>query len=53
VLPVAFAGWVALTQPGALAFLLGTPSGLGCLTVALALEAAGLVWIAAILRDAA
>jgi tight adherence protein B len=53
VLPLAFTAWVALTQPHALAYLVGTPAGLGCLGAGLALEAVGLVWILAILRDAA
>jgi len=52
VLPVAFTGWVALTQPAAVQFLLGTPAGLTCLALGLALEAAGVLWIVAIVRDA-
>jgi Flp pilus assembly protein TadB len=51
VLPVAFATWVALTQPAAAAFLM-TPSGLACLVAGLALEAIGIRWMVAILREA-
>jgi tight adherence protein B len=50
-LPIAFTAWVAITRPDALAFLVGTPAGLTCLGLGLVLEATGVLWIAAILRE--
>lgn len=45
VAPLGFAGLMSTIEPGALAFLLGTPLGLLCLTAGLLLDAAGGWWM--------
>lgn len=52
VLPLAFTGLLALTDPGVLAFLLGTLGGWLCLTVGLTLQAAGGWWMHRIVTEA-
>lgn len=45
VLPAVGVGMGLLMGADPIGFLLGTPWGLGCLTVAIALEAVGIVWM--------
>lgn len=45
VAPIGFAALVSTIEPGTVRFLLGTPAGLVCLTVGLALDAAGAFWM--------
>lgn len=46
VAPLAFTVLVSAVEPGAIAFLLTTPAGWGCLGIGLALDAAGALWMA-------
>jgi tight adherence protein B len=52
VLPLAFTGLLAFTDPGVVAFLLGTVGGWLCLTVGLTLQAAGGWWMHRIVTEA-
>ena len=51
-LPVVFVAWTLLADHRTAATLLGTPVGWLCLTVGLGLDAAGLVWVRALVRGA-
>lgn len=53
VAPVAFALLVSVIEPGVVGFLLTTPPGLACLTVGLALDVTGAIWMARIVAEAA
>ncbi len=50
--PAVFAVLSSLVDPSVLRFLVGTPFGLGCAALGLALEAAGAAWMARIARSA-
>jgi tight adherence protein B len=52
VAPLLFALLVSTADPAAARFLLGSPWGAACLVVGLGLEAAGLAWMARIIRSA-
>jgi tight adherence protein B len=49
--PVAFAVLVATVEPGAIAFLLTTPVGVGCLIAGIGLDLIGVLWMARITRE--
>lgn len=51
--PAAFTVTVSTIEPGVLRFLLGSPAGLACLVVGVALQGVGAAWSARILRSAA
>jgi tight adherence protein B len=51
VAPLAFAGLVATIEPGAVAFLVTDPVGLGCLLLGIGLDALGAAWMHRITRS--
>lgn len=51
--PIGFTALVATVEPATLQFLLGTPTGWGCLVAGIGLEAAGALWMVRILRSVA
>jgi tight adherence protein B len=51
--PIAFALLVATVEPGIVAFLFTSPVGAACLTLGLALDVIGVLWMARITRSAA
>lgn len=49
--PVVFTALVATVEPGAVLFLVGSPLGLSCLVLGLALDAVGALWMTRIVRS--